>query len=83
MAQAARQTLTIEIDAGTRQASDDLMTRAAMLIQSAASRVMRAHRNRKAIGDLRQLDDRMLRDIGIERSEIVSVVNGGSSHNRR
>ncbi len=35
-------------------------------------------RRRKAIADLRALSDRSLADIGIERSEIRSVVMSGS-----
>ncbi|MEM8628356.1 MAG: DUF1127 domain-containing protein, partial [Pseudomonadota bacterium] len=36
-----------------------------------------------AISDLRQLDDRMLADIGIDRSEITSAVYGGIDRIRR
>lgn len=42
-----------------------------------------AYRKNKAVGDLRQLDDRMLADIGIDRSEIVSAVYGGVDRIRR
>ena len=42
-----------------------------------------AYRKNRAVGDLRQLDNRMLADIGIDRSEIVSAVYGGVDRVRR
>ena len=47
------------------------------------SGMVAAYRKNKAVGDLRQLDNRMLADIGIDRSEIVSAVYGGVDRIRR
>jgi uncharacterized protein YjiS (DUF1127 family) len=41
------------------------------------TRTVRAHRNRRAIAELQALDDRMLKDIGVSRSQIWSVVTNG------
>lgn len=39
-------------------------------------RVMRALERRRAVHELTQLDDHMLRDIGISRSDISRAVDG-------
>ena len=47
----------------------------ASLIRDAIGVVVEARRQREAIATLRGLDDRMLKDIGIHRSQIESVVS--------
>ncbi len=42
--------------------------------RSAAKGIIRAHHRRAAIRELRALDDRMLKDIGVRRDDIYSVV---------
>jgi uncharacterized protein YjiS (DUF1127 family) len=39
--------------------------------------VFKEWRYRKAVNELHQLDDRMLRDIGVARSEIPTLARGG------
>jgi uncharacterized protein YjiS (DUF1127 family) len=48
----------------------------AELIRSVAQRVLAWIRQRAAIAQLRRLDDRMLKDMGIYRSEIETAVRG-------
>jgi uncharacterized protein YjiS (DUF1127 family) len=43
-------------------------------LSSVAGTIGRHRRRAKAIGDLQQLDDKMLADIGLHRSEIRSAV---------
>ena len=45
-------------------------------LANAIASVASARTKRKAIADLRQLDDRMLADIGLSRTDIVAAVNG-------
>jgi len=70
--------------------ADDVMGqtgRAATGIGQSVANIFRgmvdAYRKNRAVGDLRQLDKRMLADIGIDRSEIVSAVYGGVDRVRR
>jgi len=53
------------------------------LVRSAAYGVVRWRRQRRNIGELQRLDDRLLADIGISRSEIEEGVRLGrwSRHN--
>ena len=53
------------------------------LVSSAAWGVVRWHRHRRDIGELLRLDDRLLADIGLSRSEIEEGVRFGrwSRHN--
>lgn len=51
-------------------------------VKKLAGDFMAARRNRKAVRDLRGLDNRMLADIGIDRTEIMSVVYGNSDRIR-
>ncbi|MEM9360785.1 MAG: DUF1127 domain-containing protein [Pseudomonadota bacterium] len=53
------------------------------VIMSMFSGMLSSYRKNRAISDLRQLDDRMLADIGIDRSEITSAVYGGIDRIRR
>lgn len=46
----------------------------ASLIRDAIGVVIEARRQRRAVAVLQGLDDRMLKDIGIDRSEIESVL---------
>jgi uncharacterized protein YjiS (DUF1127 family) len=48
-------------------------------VRRAAQAVARYRRNRRAIADLRSLDDRLLRDIGVERSDIPALVRAVES----
>lgn len=57
--------------------------RVAETVRNAFGSLIRAYRYRQSIAQLRQMDSRMLADIGIDRSEIVSVVYGDASRKRR
>lgn len=46
------------------------------LFQRLVTSVIRTWRRRKAIAELRAMDDAVLRDIGINRNDILRVVNG-------
>jgi uncharacterized protein YjiS (DUF1127 family) len=52
-------------------------------IAGAAARWRAARQRRNSVLRLRSLDDRMLADIGISRSEIASIVYGGATGRRR
>ena len=52
------------------------------MMKKFARDIATARRNRRAVQDLRGLDKRMLADIGIDRSEIMSVVYGKSDRIR-
>lgn len=45
-------------------------------IASVVRAIARWHRFRKTVRELRRLDDRMLRDIGLRRDEITYVAHG-------
>lgn len=76
MQQAVQQTMTqSETEIATQSFGSAVATFAASLATAVAS-IASAHTKRKAIADLRQLDDRMLADIGLSRSDIVAAVNG-------
>lgn len=60
--------------AGTRTT---LLQRLAAGMRALAGLVLERHRRIKAHRDLASLDDRMLKDIGIERAEIGRVVRYG------
>ena len=68
------------MEIGTRvelaaQAPSELR-RMAVAIRQAAAVMRRYFEERQAIARLRELDDRMLRDIGLHRSEIMAAVRG-------
>jgi len=48
-----------------------------ILLGSALRKMIEAQRRRRAMTSLHQLPDHMLRDIGISRSQITSVVEKG------
>ena len=76
MQQAVQQTMTqTETDIATQSVGSAITTIASSLAAALGS-IASAHNKRKAIADLRQLDDRMLADIGLSRSDIVAAVNG-------
>ncbi len=52
------------------------LSRHAAVGRSAWRRIVRWHLRRAAVHDLMSLDDRLLRDIGLRRNDIHSVVNG-------
>jgi uncharacterized protein YjiS (DUF1127 family) len=58
-------------------AAESLMQRLAKSLWAVAQFVIERHRQAKAGRDLAGLDDRMLRDIGVTRSEIGRVVRYG------
>lgn len=45
--------------------------------------MVRWHQRRAAASDLRSLDDRILKDIGIDRSGIDAALKGDWDHRRR
>ena len=54
-----------------------LLQRLGAVLGGLAAHLIERHRQLKAEGELRALDDRMLRDIGLRRSEIGRVVRYG------
>lgn len=76
MQQAVQQTMTqSQADIATQSVGSAFANMASSLANAIAS-VASARTKRKAIADLRQLDDRMLADIGLSRTDIVAAVNG-------
>ena len=65
-------TIGVEVSIAAYQAIDALATGAARL----ASLFTHWQKRRRAVAELSRLSDHMLRDIGIERGEIRSVVDG-------
>ena len=47
------------------------------------SMLFRRSEKRRAYGDLLQLDDHLLRDIGLNRSDIHRMMTGKTAHTRR
>lgn len=66
----------------TRPAMTGMCGRAARLVAAQFDRIAEAYRRRQARDRLASLDDRMLKDIGLTRSEIRSVVYGPVCHTR-
>ena len=64
-----------ETDIAT-QSVNSAMAVIAASFAAAATRLSAAYCKRMAISHLRQMDDRMLRDIGIRREDIAAAVNG-------
>lgn len=58
------------------QSVHSVFSELAASVTSLAGRIAAAYDKREAIARLRQMDDRMLADIGIRRSDIVAAVNG-------
>lgn len=57
---------------------------AGMAMATAVERLGRFHRKRRAMAHIRSLPNHALKDIGIDRSEIASVVHGlGRDRSRR
>ena len=76
MQQAAQQTMTQSETESATQSIGSAIAAFASSLAAAVGSIASAHTKRKAIADLRQLDDRMLADIGLSRSDIVAAVNG-------
>lgn len=55
----------------------------AMRILAVVRAIRAAHERRKAARHLNELDGRMLRDIGLDRTEILSAVYGGGRYRGR
>lgn len=64
-------------------ATGALLGRLGRLVKGHVDAVVMARRRRATIAALQALDDRTLRDIGIDRSEITSLVVDGSDHRQR
>lgn len=62
----------------------DAFSRAGLLLRSIVKAYVRWYGRRVATQHLASLDDRMLKDIGIGRSEIEGIVHGNNpDHHRR
>ena len=82
MRQVAQQVVRqFERDIAVPSMDSVIVTIAASLAGAFAS-IAAAYSRRQAIARLRQMDDRMLRDIGIRREDIVAAVNGEISRRR-
>ena len=64
------------------QSATSVFGQLAASVRNAFASAIRIYRYRKAVAELRQMDRRMLADIGIDRSEIVSVVYGDPTRRR-
>ena len=63
--------------------SSSLVVRSGRIVARAWRRYWEERAKRVTVGILDRLDDRTLRDIGISRGEITSLVFGGDGHRRR
>lgn len=64
------------------QSVNSVMAVIAASLTAAATRLSTAYNKHMAISHLRQMDERMLRDIGIRREDITAAVNGEIDRHR-
>ncbi len=68
--------LTAQANAMRARAVVDLFARAASGLKNLFASVLEGRDNARVYAELQAMDDRLLHDIGITRSDIVAVANG-------